>query len=130
MMRLIATASILAALALPAAGSASKGAASCSTRGLAVSSVRVVGLSVRGLSCSSARGVAVKIVRELGHGQPVSVSGDEGFSMSQSTCTGCKTTTSVSIQYPRGTLTISIRGGKGSSTTMPTLPSSASTSVI
>jgi hypothetical protein len=88
-------------------------------------------LSVRGLSCSAARSVAVKIVRELGHGRPVSVTGDEGISMSESSCTGCKTTTSVAIQYPRGSLTISIRGGSGSSSsTVPLFPSSGPTTVI
>jgi hypothetical protein len=128
--RAIAVVGIFAALALPALATASKGAAACSIHGLTVSSVRVVGLSARGLSCSAARGVAVKIVRELGRGQPISVTGDEGFSMSQSTCTGCKTTTSVSIQYPRGTLTISIRGGSGSNSTTVPLPSAGPTTVF
>jgi hypothetical protein len=133
MMRLLATAGILAALTLPAFASAGTTAA-CGTRGLTFSTVRVVALSVRGLRCSAARAVAVKVVHELGHGQPVSVTGEEGVSTSQSTCTGCKTTTSVSIQYPHGRLTISLLGGSGtSSATVPAPPSfqwSGSTAVI
>jgi hypothetical protein len=45
--------------------------------------------------------------------------------MSQQTCSGCKTTTSVTITYPHGSLAISIRGGSGRtgpSTTIPAIP--------
>ena len=35
--------------------------------------------------------------------------------MSEESCTGCKTTTSVSISYPSGKVTVSIRGGSGAS---------------
>ena len=87
--------------------------ASCSTHGLAVSGVRVVGLQVQGVPCSKARTVAGTIAHDLAHGETVSVSGAQGFAMNEESCTGCKTTTSVSISYPRGKMTVAIRGGSG-----------------
>jgi hypothetical protein len=88
---------------------------SCSTHGLAVSSVRVVRLQVQGVPCSRARTVAGTIAHDLAHGETVSVSGAQGLAMSEESCTGCKTTTSVSISYPSGKVTVSLRGGSGSS---------------
>ncbi len=44
----------------------------------------------------------------------MSVSGARGFAMNEESCTGCKTTTSVSIQYARGKITVAIRGGSAS----------------
>ena len=34
--------------------------------------------------------------------------------MNEEACTGCKTTTNVSIKYVRGEVTVAIRGGSGS----------------
>ena len=109
-------AGILAATAVaagPAFGASSS--AACNTHGLAVSGFRVVGLHAQGLPCTKARTVAGLVTRDLAHGRPVSVSGADGFAMNQQSCTGCKTTTSVSISYPSGKVTVSIRGGSGSS---------------
>jgi hypothetical protein len=116
---------VLLALAAWAGGAAAAvhGTGSCSTHGLTASSVRVVELRVHGVTCSQARKVAGGLASDLAHGRTVSVSGAESFSMSQATCTGCKTTTSVSIGYRSGTMIVSLRGGSGpSSGTVPTLP--------
>jgi hypothetical protein len=102
--------------------------ASCSTHGLAVSGIRVVGLHVQGVSCPKARTVAGTIAHDLAHGETVSVSGAQGFAMNEESCTGCKTTTNVSIQYVHGKVTVAIRGGSGSAgagmtgPVMPTVP--------
>lgn len=117
----------LGALCVFAGGaSAAVGAASCSTHGLAISGVRVVGLRVEGVPCAKARTVAGTIAHDLAHGKSVSVSGAQGFAMNEETCTGCKTTTSISIQYAHGKITVSIRGGSGSvggvSPVVPTFP--------
>jgi hypothetical protein len=113
----------LGALAVFVGGaSATAGGASCSTHGLAFSTVRVVGLEVRGVACSKARAVAGAIAHELARGRPVSVDGAEGLSLSEESCTGCKTTTSVSIRYGRGQIAVSIRGGSGASGTPPLVP--------
>ncbi len=107
-------AGVLSALCVFAAGaSGALRAASCSTHGLAVSGVRVVGLQVQGVPCSKARTVAGTIAHDLAHGRSVSVSGARGFAMNEESCTGCKTTTSVSISYAHGKITIAIRGGSG-----------------
>jgi hypothetical protein len=126
-MRLIATAGVVAAgavLASSALGAGNGGA--CSTEGLSASSVRVVELRVQGVSCLSARKVAGRVAQDLQHGREISVRGSSSFAISQSTCTGCKAATSVSIGYSGGSVTISLRGGTVSSSTtpsMPTLPS-------
>jgi hypothetical protein len=87
---------------------------SCGTEGLAVSGARVLGLHAQDVSCPKARIVAGTIVHDLARGRAVSVNGAQGLAMNEESCTGCKTTTSVSIQYRRGKITIAIRGGSGS----------------
>jgi hypothetical protein len=120
---MLALAGFLAVFAVPAGtAEAAHVSASCSTHGLAFSPVRVVGLHADGVSCGTARGVAETIARDLVRARPLSVSGAEGFSMSQSSCTGCQTTTSVSITYADGRVTVTIRGGGQGSTTVPAMP--------
>ncbi len=105
---------ILAASCLVAgAAFGATSSAACSTHGLAISGFRVVGLQAQGIACTKARSVAGLVTRDLAHGRPVSVLGADGFAMNQESCTGCKTTTSVSISYPSGKVTLSIRGGSG-----------------
>jgi hypothetical protein len=111
----------VSALAVCAAGSSAgaAGRVTCSIRGLDVAPVHVVALHVQGMSCTSARTVAGKVATDLAHGRSVSVPGSVGFGMSQQSCTGCKTTTSVTITYPHGSLAISLRGGSGANSTAP-----------
>lgn len=131
-------AGILGALAVAAGGaSGASGTASCSTNGLAVSGIRVVGLHVEGVPCSKARTVAGTIAHDLAHGQAVSVSGAQGFSMNEESCTGCKTTTSVSIEYARGKITVAIRGGSGAAggggpvvPSFPSLPNASGSGTV
>jgi hypothetical protein len=119
-----ALASLLAlAVAGLSAGATSRG--QCSVEKLGASSVRVVQLRATGIACVQARKVAGRIASDLAHGRSVAVTGSVGFGMTQQTCTGCKTTTTVTISYPHGSLAISLRGGSGSNTSpaMPTIPS-------
>jgi hypothetical protein len=101
------------ALCLAGSAGATRSAATCSVQGLAVSSVHVIGLRAQGLSCLSARTVAGRVAADLAHGRSISISGSVGFGMSTSMCTGCRTTTTVTITYPHGSLAISLRGGSG-----------------
>jgi hypothetical protein len=110
----------LLALCICAISSGAQAKSSCSIRGLGVASVHVVGLSVEGMSCTSARTIAGKVAADLAHGRSISIPGSVGFGMSQQTCTGCKTTTSISVTYPHGKLTVSLTGGTGQ--TAPTTP--------
>jgi hypothetical protein len=59
------------------------------------------------------------VAADLAHGRSVSVTGSVGFGMSQQTCSGCKTTTTITITYPHGSLAISLRGGSGANSTAP-----------
>jgi hypothetical protein len=128
-MRSIAMAGVVVAgVVLVSSALGTGNGAACSTKGLSVASVRVVQLRVQGVSCPSARRVAGRVAQELVHGRQISVSGSSSFSISQSTCTGCKAATSVSIGYPSGTVTISLRGGSTSSGAIPSIPSSGGSS--
>jgi hypothetical protein len=109
----------LAALCVAGTSFAASSRAQCSVEKLGASSVHVVQLQATGIACVQARRVAGDIASDLAHGRTVSVSGSVGFAMSQQTCTGCKTTTTVTITYPHGTLAISLRGGSGSNSTAP-----------
>jgi hypothetical protein len=138
--RLIGAGIVAALVAFAAQGGTAAAAArastpgACSTHGLTFSShVRpasaysVVALRAHGLPCATARTVASRVAQELLHGQGISVSGAVGFGMTEQSCTGgCGApTTSVSISYPHGTITVSLRGaasGSGGTTPAPTLP--------
>jgi hypothetical protein len=111
---------LLLALCVAGVSSGARAKGSCSIRGLGVASVHVVGLSAEGVSCTSARTIAGKVAADLAHGRSISIPGSVGFGMSQQTCTGCKTTTSISVTYPHGKVTVSLTGGTGS--TGPTTP--------
>jgi hypothetical protein len=107
----------LLAMSLALAASASSGhaaASTCSTRGLHVgagtSAFRVTRLRARGIACTKARSIARTVAADLLHNRAVSISGSDGFSLDQESCTGCAPTTQVAIAYPRGTITISLRG--------------------
>ena len=139
MTRSLALAGSLFALALGAgaAHAATPGGGACSTHGLAFSSVRVVGLHADGVACLRARGLAGQIARDLLHGRSIAISGAESFGVSQQACTGCKTTTSVSITYAAGEVTVALRGGSGAAAApsipalpaIPTIPSGPGTVV-
>ena len=109
----------LVALCVAGALSAAADHFQCSVGNLGASSVHVVQLRATGIACVQARRVAGHIASDLAHGRSVSVSGSVGFAMSQQTCTGCKTTTTVKITYPHGSLAISLRGGSGANSTAP-----------
>jgi hypothetical protein len=118
---------VLAAAATVAtpAGTAHAAARSCSTTGLvpahgAGAHGRVVGLRVTGLTCAKARGIARTVAGDVIAGKPVSLSGVTSYSESQTQCSGCASTTQIALAYPRGKLTISIRGASaGSASTGP-----------
>src|SRR5215831_4524459 len=98
MARNLARAGALASLvALCAAGvsTAATGRAECSVEKLGASSVRVVQLRATGIACVQARRVAGQVAADLAHGRSVAVTGSVGSGMTQQTCTGCKTTTTV-----------------------------------
>jgi hypothetical protein len=126
MTRSLALAGSLFALALGAAtaNAAAPGGGTCSTHGLAFSSVRVVGLHVDGVACLQARDLAGQIARHLLHGRSIPISGAESFGVSQQACTGCKTTTSVSVTYAAGEVRVALQGGSGAAAapSIPTLP--------
>jgi len=104
---------VAAALAVAVAGGshAATRAASCSTNGLSVSSVRVVVLRAEGVSCTAARKVAGSVAVDVAHGRTISIAGSIGFGMSEQSCTGCRTTTKVSVTYPHGSITVGLSGG-------------------
>ncbi len=97
----------------------------CSTHGLSFSGVRVVSLQVQGLSCSAARSVAGKVAHDVLHGRPISVASAAGLSVSEESCTGCRTTTDVAIAYRRGKVTLALRGGAGMPASAPSIPGPA-----
>jgi hypothetical protein len=123
------------ALAAQGAGNAAVGAtesAGCGTHGLSFElhgskqRYTVVGLHAQGVGCATARGVAARVAEDLLRGRGISISGAVGFAMTQQSCTGCGAgTTSVSISYPRGKITLSLRGSGSSTLPAPTpgLPS-------
>ena len=119
--KLAAAGALASILALCVAGMSSGAIRSshCSVVKLGASSVHVVQLQASGIACVQARRVAGHIASDLAHGRTVSVTGSVGFAMSQQTCTGCRTTTTVTITYPHGSLAISLRGGSGSNSTVP-----------
>ena len=117
-------------LCSPAASSGASHTASCSTHGLAVSGIRVVGCTYRAsparrrATVAGSRSPTTSRTERPG----VRMSGAQGFAMNEESCTGCKTTTNVSIQYVHGKVTVAIRGGSGSAgagmtgPVMPTVP--------
>jgi hypothetical protein len=122
--RLLA-AGLLAALALGAgAVGAAPGSTSCSIRGLASAGrgahgLRVVFVHAHGVSCSTARSVAVKVAHAVATGGMISIPGSVGLGMTQSSCTGCKTTTQVSITFPRGMVTVGLTAATGAPGAQP-----------
>ena len=135
------TLAALAALAVlggtAAAAARSSATGMCSTHGLRfqahgkpAAGYSVVALRAHGVPCTKARSVATRVAQDLLHGNGISISGAVSFGMTEESCTGCGgTTTSVSIAYPHGQVTVSLRGsgsGSGSGGTatipMPTLP--------
>lgn len=87
----------------------------CPTRGLAVSAggasgYRVVGLHAAGLSCQTARGVARSVAEDLVRNRSLSFAHASGFSVSQVSCSGCRSKTEVAISYPDGSIDMSLTG--------------------
>jgi hypothetical protein len=120
--------------ALSAAALHTHSAGACSTHGLrfpaggeAARGYRVVSLSARGVPCATARSVASRVAHDLLRGQGISVAGAVGFGLTEESCTGCATTTNVSVSYPHGTIIVSLRGAGAASggsipAPSPTLP--------
>lgn len=117
---------------LAAAGSAAAApqASSCSTRGLGAGHMHVVSVHVQDVSCSTARSLAGRIAKDLATGRPVSVPDASGFGMSTESCTGCKTTTSVQVTFVRGSVTVELSGGSGSSSPAPSVPGGSGGTVV
>jgi hypothetical protein len=111
-------AAALAATVAAVSGAATR-AASCSTNGLSVAPVRVVLLRAEGVSCTSARKVAGSVARDVAYGRTISIAGSIGFGMTEQSCTGCRTTTRVSVTYPHGSITVGLSGGSGPSEAPP-----------
>jgi len=125
---------LVAALGLGFAAVPARGAAAtaCSTKGVAAVGYRVVRLSAAGVSCDKARSVAALVARQLRHQGGVSVPGVAGFSMSTRMCTGCRTTTDISLSYGSGgkvSLSIEKRGATGT-LPAPTPPRSQSSGPV
>ena len=74
------------------------------------------------MTCSAARSVAGKVAHAVLHGRPISVANAAGLSISEESCTGCKTTTDVSIAYERVRVTLALRGGAGMPSSAPSIP--------
>jgi len=119
-------ASMLALAAIPAQAAAVR---TCAGVGSA-SGYKVVKLQASGVSCSKARAVVRAVAKDLRTTGGVDVPGASSFSLSTVICTGCgSTTTVISLGYASGgKVTISLRGGSGTSTPAPGSPSPASPS--
>jgi hypothetical protein len=102
----------------------------CTTQGLAYPHVHVVSVRAQGVTCQRACAIAALVASDVAHGRAVAVSGAAGFSMSTESCTGCKTTTSFSITYPHGSVTVNIIGGAGTSAPAPMLPGGGSGPIV
>ena len=108
----------VASTALVAGRGALAATGACSTRGLAFSAsarsaaprYRVVGLRADHVSCTKARAIADRVAKDLLHSRPIQVPGVEGLGITEQTCTGCAPTTQVVLTYPRGRITVSLRG--------------------
>jgi hypothetical protein len=116
---IVAAGVLVVAFCASGVSGAARSSGSCSIRGLGVASVRVVGLRVEGMSCTSARKIASKIASDLAHHRSISFPGSVSFGMAQQSCTGCRTTTSISVAYPHGKVTVSLRGGGGGTLPAP-----------
>ena len=107
---------ILAAVgALGPAAVGASASTSCSTTGLAVpasghTGYRVVELRAQGVRCTKARSVARQVAEDLSHNRSVSLAGISGIGISSMSCAGCTPSTQVSISYPDGQVTVSLRG--------------------
>jgi hypothetical protein len=102
--------------ALPSQGAPTT---ACSTKNIALpQGYRLVRVQAVGLSCTRARSVARTVASQLHRRGAVDIPGVAGFAMSTETCTGCGSTTQVSVSYPSGAkVTVSLKGLAG------TLPS-------
>jgi hypothetical protein len=77
-------------------------------------------LVATGLSCARATAAARVVARELHGSGSISVPGVSGFSVSTTTCTGCGTTTQVTLLYASGAkVTLSLRSGSGKASPPP-----------
>ena len=96
---------------------------SCSTHGLQRSIVRI---RAEGVECDIARSAAARVARELAHGSAIAVPGSNGLALASVSCTGCPFRTKVSLGYPSGSVTVTLKGRAPHVTMpkMPTLPTS------
>lgn len=130
----LASVGFLASVSPAVAGG--KAAGSCSTKGLAFTSgkkasYKVVQLGAEGLTCSKARTVAQQVALDLLHRRPVSLDGVSGLGMSTVSDGSGPAKTQISLTYPNGKITVSLRGADGSSPSInpfptdpfPTIPS-------
>ena len=110
----LASSVLLASGSLAAA--APRAATTCSTDGLAFTSgksasYKVIQLGADGLSCSKARSIAQVVALDLLHGKPIALNGVSSLGMSTASCGGCgPAKTQVSLIYPNGKITVSLRG--------------------
>ncbi len=108
-------AGVLLAAGATGASARSTRAVSCATHGLVASAAHgsayhVVSLEAAGISCAAARGVARQVAVDLARSEPVSFPRASGLSISEQSCTGCAPRTEVAVSFPRGEITISLRG--------------------
>ena len=81
---------------------------------------RSVRVEASGLSCARATQAARRVAQELHGSGSISVPGVNGFSVSTTTCTGCGTTTQVTLLYASGAkVTLSLRSGSGKPSPAP-----------
>jgi hypothetical protein len=104
--------------ALPSQGAA---ATACSTRNLGIpGGYQLVRVQAVGLSCARARSLARTVASQLHRDGTIEIPGVAGFSMSTQTCTGCGSTTQVSLSYPSGAkVTLSLKDARPASAPTP-----------
>jgi hypothetical protein len=93
----------------------------CSTKSLATSGgYRITRLQATHASCTKARSVARRVASQLGKGGTVHVPGVAGFAMATQSCSGCGTTTRVTLTWPSGMeIVVSLRTGSTGSLNPP-----------
>jgi len=119
-------------MATAPAAAASEASTTCSppklvssaTAGSRQSRVAVLRVNVRGLSCAKAVSVAREVASDLAAGRAITLPGTTGLDLvSTTSCASCAPRTEVSIDYPGGAVTLSIRGASGvASAQIPTTP--------
>jgi len=107
-------AAIALGLSLGSASASTARTVSCSTHGLQrAHALAIVRIRAEGVACGVARGAASRVAAQLARGSSISVPGTNGLTLSSMSCTGCPNRTSVSLAYPSGSVTVTLKGTAG-----------------